>query len=112
MAKPQKIRVVVADDHAILRAGLRMLINAQADMTVVAEAQDGIEAVAAIQHTKPDVAILDVTMPRSGGLDAIHEIVSQEPIDPHFAAHHARGAGIFTNCLVRWGFRLCVEKER
>jgi two-component system response regulator NreC len=77
MAKTQKIRVVVADDHAILRAGLRMLINAQADMTVVAEAQDGIEAVDAIQRTKPDVAILDVTMPRSGGLDAIHEIVAK-----------------------------------
>src|SRR6185312_9426293 len=77
MAKAQKIRVVVADDHAILRAGLRMLINAQGDMTVVAEAQDGIEAVAAVQRTKPDVAILDVTMPRSGGLDAIKEIVSR-----------------------------------
>jgi two-component system, NarL family, response regulator NreC len=77
MAKAQKIRVVVADDHAILRAGLRMLINAQGDMTVVAEAQDGIEAVAAVQRVKPDVAILDVTMPRSGGLDAIKEIVSR-----------------------------------
>jgi two-component system, NarL family, response regulator NreC len=77
MAKAQKIRVVVADDHAILRAGLRMLINAQGDMTVVAEAQDGIEAVAAVQRTKPDVAILDVTMPRSGGLDAIKEIVNR-----------------------------------
>ena len=75
MPKTQKIRVVVADDHAILRAGLRMLIDAQADMTVVAEAQDGIEAVAAVQRTKPDVVILDVTMPRSGGLDAIKEIV-------------------------------------
>jgi two-component system, NarL family, response regulator NreC len=77
MAKAQKIRVVVADDHAILRAGLRMLINAQGDMTVVAEAQDGIEAVAAVQRVKPDVAILDVTMPRSGGLDAIKEIVNR-----------------------------------
>jgi DNA-binding NarL/FixJ family response regulator len=67
----------VADDHAILRSGLRMLINAQADMTVVAEAQDGIEAVDAIQRSKADVAILDVTMPRSGGLDAINEIVSR-----------------------------------
>jgi len=53
MAKTQKIRVVVADDHAILRAGLRMLINAQADMTVVGEAQDGIEAVEAVQRTTP-----------------------------------------------------------
>ena len=77
MSKTQKIRVVVADDHAILRAGLRMLINAQADMTVVAEAQDGIEAVEAVQKNKPDVAILDVTMPRSGGLDAIKEIIGR-----------------------------------
>jgi two-component system, NarL family, response regulator NreC len=77
MAKTSKIRVVVADDHAILRAGLRMLINAQADMTVVAEGQDGIEAVEAVQRTKPDVAILDVTMPKSGGLDAINEIVTK-----------------------------------
>jgi two-component system, NarL family, response regulator NreC len=75
MAKAPKIRLVVADDHAILRAGLRMLINAQPDMAVVAEAKDGIEAVRAIEQTKPDVAILDVTMPKSGGLDAIKEIV-------------------------------------
>jgi two-component system response regulator NreC len=77
MSKNTKIRLVVADDHAILRAGLRMLINAQPDMTVVAEAQDGIEAVQAIHDFDPDVAILDVTMPRSGGLDAIKEIVSR-----------------------------------
>lgn len=77
MAKAQKIRLLVADDHAILRSGLRMLINAQPDMMVVAEAQDGIEAVQAIQRAKPDVAILDVTMPRSGGLDAINEIVTR-----------------------------------
>ncbi|MGB2607100.1 MAG: response regulator transcription factor, partial [Candidatus Sulfotelmatobacter sp.] len=64
-----------ADDHAILRAGLRMLINAQPDMEVVGEAQDGIEAVHAIQNVNPDVVILDVTMPKSGGLDAIKEIV-------------------------------------
>jgi two-component system response regulator NreC len=77
MTKANKIRLIVADDHAILRAGLRMLINAQPDMTVVAEAQDGIEALQAIQETTPDVAILDVTMPKSGGLDAINEIVSR-----------------------------------
>ncbi len=75
MSKTAKIRLVVADDHAILRAGLRMLINAQPDMEVVGEAQDGIEAVHAIQNVNPDVVILDVTMPKSGGLDAIKEIV-------------------------------------
>jgi len=75
MPKTTKIRLVVADDHAILRSGLRMLINAQPDMEVVGEASDGIEAVQAIQKANPDVAILDVTMPRSGGLDAIKEVV-------------------------------------
>ncbi len=76
MPKTAKIRLVVADDHAILRSGLRMLINAQPDMEVVGEAADGIEAVRAIRKANPDVAILDVTMPRSGGLDAIKEITA------------------------------------
>lgn len=77
MPKTPKIRLVVADDHAILRSGLRMLINAQPDMEVVGEAADGIEAVQAVQQANPDVAILDVTMPKSGGLDAIKEIVTR-----------------------------------
>jgi two-component system, NarL family, response regulator NreC len=77
MPKTAKIRLVVADDHAILRSGLRMLINAQPDMEVVGEAEDGIEAAQVIQAVNPNVAILDVTMPRSGGLDAIKEIVAR-----------------------------------
>jgi two-component system, NarL family, response regulator NreC len=77
MPRTAKIRLVVADDHAILRSGLRMLINAQPDMEVVGEAEDGIEAVQTIQKANPDVAILDVTMPRSGGLNAIKEIVAR-----------------------------------
>lgn len=77
MTKTAKIRLVVADDHAILRSGLRMLINAQPDMEVVGEAEDGIEATRVIQAENPNVAILDVTMPRSGGLDAIKEIVAR-----------------------------------
>lgn len=68
---------MVADDHAILRTGLRMLINAQPDMEVVGEAEDGIEAVQAVQKVNPDVVILDVTMPRSGGLDAIKHIAAR-----------------------------------
>src|SRR5438045_1387124 len=82
MPKANKIRVLIADDHAILRAGLRMLIDSQQDMCVVAEAQDGIEAVEKVRSAQPDVAILDLTMPRSGGLDAIQHIVSAEPA-PH-----------------------------
>jgi two-component system, NarL family, response regulator NreC len=79
MAKNSKIRVLLADDHAILRAGLRMLIDTQSDMTVVAEAQNGNEAIQMTRQTLPDVVILDVTMPERGGLHAIHDIFKQSP---------------------------------
>src|SRR5512147_107358 len=69
-----KIRVMIADDHAILRAGLKMLVNAQPDMEVVSEAPDGEKAVQAARQTKPDVALLDLTMPRVGGMKALQEM--------------------------------------
>lgn len=78
MSKTNKIRVLIADDHAILRAGLRMLIEAQRDMTVVGEAQNGSEAVEVAKETKPDVAILDITMQETGGLHAIPEILKND----------------------------------
>lgn len=78
MAKNSKIRVLIADDHAILRAGLRMLIDTQADMTVVGEAQNGTEAIEATKKKSPDVVILDVTMPERGGLHAIRDILKHK----------------------------------
>ncbi len=73
-ARTHKIRVMIADDHAILRAGLRMLVDAQVDMEVVSEAADGEKAVQTAREIKPDVAVLDLTMPRVGGMKALQEL--------------------------------------
>src|SRR5262245_11660331 len=66
----REIRILRADDHAVLRAGLRALIDAQPDMRVVAEAGDGVEALRQAQETHPDVAIVDISMPELSGIDA------------------------------------------
>jgi two-component system, NarL family, response regulator NreC len=73
--RKSKILVMIADDHAILRSGLRLLVNAQADMEVVSEAPDGEQAAQVARETRPDVALVDLTMPRKGGMGAIQEIV-------------------------------------
>jgi two-component system, NarL family, response regulator NreC len=73
--RKSKIRVLIADDHAILRSGLKLLVNAQADMEVVSEAPDGEQAVQAAHETRPDVALMDLTMPRTRGMRALQEIV-------------------------------------
>jgi DNA-binding NarL/FixJ family response regulator len=73
------IRVLIADDHGIVRSGLRMLIDRQADMRVVAEATDGVDALESAQAERPDVAVLDVSMPRMTGLQAAREIRAHAP---------------------------------
>jgi len=74
-----KIRVVLADDHAILRAGLQALLNAQSDIQVVGEASDGATTIQMVQDVEPDVVLLDITMPGMSGLDAAGEIKRIRP---------------------------------
>src|SRR3979411_798854 len=69
-----KIRVVLADDHAVLRAGLKALLNAEPDIEVVGEAPDGAAAVEAARVAQPDVIVMDIQMPRMRGLDATRAI--------------------------------------
>jgi DNA-binding NarL/FixJ family response regulator len=72
-------RILLADDHHVVRHGLRLLIDAEPDLTVVAEAGDGIDAVRAALTTDVDLAILDVSMPRMTGIHAAREIISARP---------------------------------
>jgi DNA-binding NarL/FixJ family response regulator len=69
-----KLRIFLADDHAILREGLKMLVNSQADMECVGEASDGRAAVLGVRELLPDVAVLDVSMPELNGLQATERI--------------------------------------
>ena len=73
------IRILIADDHAVLRSGLRMLLDAEPDMQVVGEAGDGVVALARVGELAPDVVLLDVTMPRIGGLEALRRIREASP---------------------------------
>jgi two-component system response regulator NreC len=74
-----RIRVLIADDHAVLRSGLRMLIGGQADMEVVGEAGDGEEAARRTLELRPDVLLLDLTMPGGGGLRALERVHRECP---------------------------------
>ena len=73
------IRVLVADDHGIVRSGVRMLLDQQEGLHVVAEAEDGVEAVQMALKHKPDVLVLDVSMPRMTGIQATHEVKQHLP---------------------------------
>lgn len=74
-----KIRVLLADDHAVLRAGLRLLLSNQADFDVVGEASSGIEALTLAEAQQPDLILLDLSMPGLGGLDALPVLHQRAP---------------------------------
>jgi len=73
------IRIILADDHRIVREGLRSLLEGQPDMEVVAEAEDGQEAVQLVRELVPDVVIMDVTMPGVNGIMAAHQVMAGYP---------------------------------
>lgn len=75
----ETIRILVADDHHVLRQGMAQVLDAQPDMTIVAQAGDGREAVAAAREFQPDIALLDINMPEMDGVQAARHIGESSP---------------------------------
>jgi len=74
-----KIHVLVADDHAIIREGLQVMLGSQLDMEVVGTAANGREAIWLVDQYEPDVAVIDISMPELNGIEAIQQILSRHP---------------------------------
>jgi NarL family two-component system response regulator LiaR len=75
----EAIRILIVDDHAVVREGLRALIDSEPGMELAGEAADGVEAVSRARVLRPDVILLDLVMPRKGGIEAIGEIKAENP---------------------------------
>ncbi len=76
---PKKTRILIADDHDVVRSGLRALLHSFPDFAVIAEAADGEEAVQLAMERKPDVILMDISMPRLDGIEATTQIMEQQP---------------------------------
>src|SRR5713101_3108691 len=91
-----RIGVMLVDDHAVVRMGFRLLIDGASDMRVVAEAHSGEDALRCVDEAKPDVVVMDISMPGIGGLEATCRILAKEPscrilvLSAHEDAMHAR----------------------
>ncbi|MDX2648645.1 response regulator transcription factor [Streptomyces sp. PA03-1a] len=79
MTAPPRTRILLADDHALVRRGVRLILDGEPDLTVVAEAGDGAEAVAKARGEQVDLAVLDIAMPRMTGLQAARELSRLRP---------------------------------
>lgn len=79
MERARKIRILVVDDHPLMREGIACALSAEPDIELVGEASDGDEAIERARALKPDVILIDLQMPRLGGLDAIQVILSETP---------------------------------
>jgi DNA-binding NarL/FixJ family response regulator len=75
----EKHRIVIAEDHTILREGLRALLSSDPDLEIVGEAEDGQEAIRCVEKLKPGLVLMDLSMPRMNGMDAIREIKKRSP---------------------------------
>ena len=104
------IRVVLADDHVLVRAGLRKILEAAADIEVVGEASTGEEGVRLARQLRPDVVVMDISMPGLGGIEATKRIVELDPA-PAVLVLTVRPAEVYGWRLLQAGARGYLEKK-
>lgn len=110
MTRPRKIRVLLADDHAVVRQGFRLILSTQPDIEVIAEAGNGREAVEIAARLKPEVAVVDVSMPELNGIEATRRIVDQSPHTRVLALSMHKDA-VYVREILRAGARGYLLKD-
>ena len=106
----KKIRVLLADDHTILRKGVRMLVESQADMEVVGEAKTGREAIDETRKLKPDVVVMDVSMPELNGIEGTRQICDELPLTRVIALSMHKDS-VYVREILRAGARGYLLKD-
>ena len=108
------VRVIVADDHHLVRQGIRMLLETAEDIEVIGEAQDGLEAVELAEKLAPDILVMDISMPRLNGAQATELVRSRVPSTQVVVLSHARRRGYSTPSPSpgRQGIRVEAGRQR
>lgn len=110
MAMNKKLRILLADDHTVVRQGFRMILTAEPDMEVVAEAATGREAVEQAADLRPDIAVIDVTMPELNGIEATRRIAEVSPRTRVLALSMHKDA-VYVREILRAGARGYLLKD-
>jgi DNA-binding NarL/FixJ family response regulator len=109
---PTTIRILVVDDHLLIRDGVRAMLSAQPDLQVISEASDGFEAVQRAMEHLPDVVVLDISMPNLNGFDAAQQIRLVSPTSSIlFFSNHHPSPGMRTLCIEAGGLGYVLKDD-
>ncbi len=106
------IRILLADDHGVLRAGLRAMLETEPDIEVVAEAEDGKEALYLTGEHQPDIVILDIGMPGLDGIEATRRFKERSPQTKVLILSMYEEESLLREAIESWRFRLCNQTGR
>lgn len=106
----EAIRVLLVDDHAMMRQGLRSVLQAYKDVVVVGEARDGEEAIALVEDLRPSLVVMDISMPKMNGIDATLQIKSRHP-EIRVIGISVNARGPTEDAIMQAGAELCLPKE-